>query len=86
MRKSEREVTRKAFRETNALGKLANGKPKNYSRAEIKRRTALLKKARAKLWKKTRLAHHTRADRTAAHRKSDQHRAYLCAVRLRKRM
>jgi len=27
MRKSEREVTRKAFRETNALGKLAKGKP-----------------------------------------------------------
>jgi hypothetical protein len=54
MRKSEREVTRKAFRETNGLGKLANGKPKSYSRAEIKRRTALLKKARAKLWKKTR--------------------------------
>jgi len=29
MRKIEREVTRKAFRETNALGKLAKGKPKN---------------------------------------------------------
>jgi hypothetical protein len=35
-----------------ALGRLAKGKPKKYSPAEIKRQTALLKKARVKRGKK----------------------------------
>lgn len=35
-----------------ALGKLAKGKPKNLSAAEIKRRTDRLTKARKKRWKK----------------------------------
>ena len=39
-------------RNARALGRLAKGKPKKYRPAEIKRRTALLKKARAKRWKK----------------------------------
>lgn len=34
------------------LGRLARGKPKNYSPAEIKRRTALLKKASKLRWAK----------------------------------
>ena len=41
-------------RNASALGRLAKGKPKKYSTGEIKRRTALLKKARAKRWKKKR--------------------------------
>jgi hypothetical protein len=41
-------------RNASALGRLAKGKPKKYSAAEINRRTALLKKARAKRWKKKR--------------------------------
>jgi hypothetical protein len=41
-------------RNASALGRLAKGKPKKYSASEIKRRTALLKKARAKWWKKKR--------------------------------
>jgi hypothetical protein len=41
-------------RNASALGRLAKGKPKKYSALEIKRRTALLKKARAKRWKKKR--------------------------------
>jgi hypothetical protein len=39
-------------RNASALGRLAKGKSKKYRAAEIKRRTALLKKARAKRWKK----------------------------------
>jgi hypothetical protein len=39
-------------RNASALGRLAKGKPKKYGPAEIKRRTALLKKARSKRWKK----------------------------------
>ena len=39
-------------RNASALGRLAKGKPKKYRAAEIRRRTALLKKARAKRCKK----------------------------------
>ncbi len=42
-------------RAARALGRMAKGKPKHYSKAEIVIRTARLKLARARRWPKKRL-------------------------------
>lgn len=38
-----------------ALGRLAKGKPKNFSRAELRRRKILLAKARQRRWNENNL-------------------------------
>jgi len=54
MRKSEREVTRKAFRENKCPGQARERQAEKLDPGGDQHRAALLKKARTKRWKKKR--------------------------------